>query len=407
MSQLAGPPVRVPASTVGSAQGQDADPVPGRSGRILLLSMRQVANLVGYCALYEFEDVVADLMGAEIAGPTSLDSLEFSRRVYKLVRYLSRSARVAGLLRPRMGELALSGDCDLFFPVFNHAHELFALHAFRGWRDRSRFAACYIGEAWDHQLPVYLLELLKDFDHVFVGVKSSADAVARICGRPCTFLPMGVDALEFCPHPAAPARLIDVCGIGRRSPVTHEALLDFARRTGRFYYYDTLQSMPRGKLAKQLTFRVSNAREHRMLLANILKRSRYFIANRAWVDAPGVTRGRDEIAARFYEGAAGGAILLGEPPDNEDFRTQFGWTDSVIRMPFDAPHVAEVIAELDADPARSARIRQDNVVNALLRHDWVYRLRQVLEVAGLAPSKRVLGREAHLAALAKEIPDAS
>lgn len=384
--------------------GRSTDGVAARPDQpTLMLSMREVDDLVGYCALYEFEDVVAELTGAELIRPVSIEGLELSRRVYKLARYVTGSARVASIVRPRLGQLHSTGSYELFFPVFNHAHELFALHAVKGWRERCRFAACYIGEVWDQQLPVYLLELLKGFDHVFVGVNGSTEALARVSGRPCSYLPMGVDALRFCPHPVAPRRSIDVCGIGRRSPVTHQALLELAQRTGRFYFYDTLQSKPRGRLARALTFRVSNAREHRLLLANILKRSRYFIANRAWVDTPGVTRGKDEIAARFYEGAAAGAIMLGEPPENQDFQTQFGWTDAVIRMPFDAPRVAEVIAELDADPARAARIRRDNVVNALLRHDWVYRLRPVLEAAGMAPSEQMLVREARLKALADEI----
>ncbi len=277
------------------------------------------------------------------------------------------------------------------------------LNAIDGWRRRCGFAVCYLGEAWEHLLPVYLLELLRDFDHVFVGVRGASESIARITGRPCSYLPMGVDTLGFCPFPRRPARTIDVCGLGRRSVVTHAALLDLAQRTGFFYYYDTIRSNPYRGLSAQMTFRVSDHREHRLLLANLLKRSRYFIVNRAWADEPVRTRGRDEIAARFYEGAAAGAVLLGNPPDTEDFRAQFGWPDAVVPIPFDAPNVAEVIAELDADPVRTADIRKANVANALLRHDWAYRLRAVLQAAGLPPTRRMLARESRLAQLAAEV----
>jgi hypothetical protein len=377
--------------------------VAGDERRILMLSMREVADLVGYCALYEFEDVTQAVTGAGIARPVGLGRLDFARQVYKLARYGTGSRRLASWVRPPLGAFRLTESYDLFMPVFNHPYELFALNEVKGWRERCRFAACYIGEVWEHQLPLYLLELLKGFDHVFIGVEASTATVAAICGRPCSYLPMGVDALLFCPYPDPSPRSIGLCGIGRRSPVTHAALLDLARRTGFFYYYDTLQSKPRGKLAKQLTFRVSNPREHRLLLANLLKRSRYFIANRAWVDQPGLTRGRDEIAARFYEGAAAGAIMLGEPPESDAFRSQFGWTDAVVRMPFHSAGVADLIAELDADPERTSRIRRDNVVNALLRHDWVHRLRRVFEVAGISTPEPMLAREARLRQLADEI----
>jgi len=75
----------------------------------------------------------------------------------------------------------------------------------------------------------------------------------------------------------------------------------------------------------------------------------------------------------------------------------------VIPMPFDARDVAKRIEELDADPARQARIRKENVANALLRHDWVHRLRTILESVGVAPPPRMLAREARLASLAAEV----
>jgi hypothetical protein len=214
---------------------------------------------------------------------------------------------------------------------------------------------------------------------------------------------MGVDTLRFFPRFDERSRAVDVCGIGRRSPVTHQALLEWALQNDRFYYYDTIQSGFVRGFTKHLTFRVSNAREHRILLSNLLKRSRYFIANRAWADKPDHTQGKEEIAARFYEGAAAGALMIGEPPDSDDFRTQFSWADAVLPIPFHAPDVARIIREVDADAARTARIRRDSVANALLRHDWVHRLRTILEVAGIPPSDAVLAREQKLRALADEV----
>lgn len=95
--------------------------------------------------------------------------------------------------------------------------------------------------------------------------------------------------------------------------------------------------------------------------------------------------------------------MLGDPPDTDDFRTQFDWEGAVVEMPFHAPQVASVIADLERDPERLARIRRANVVNALLRHDWSYRLRVLREAAGLAPTPRMLAREERLAALAGEL----
>jgi glycosyl transferase family 1 len=384
------------------------DFVPGsRQGNVLTFSMRRVATLVAYCTLYEFEDVIAKETGADRIEPASVDGLEFLRKVYKVARAVTRSPALASRLVPRPGALRIEKDYELFFPIFNNPYELFALHAIPAWRERCRFAACFISEVWQQLLPEYLIETLASFDCIYLGVTQPIDDVARITGRPCTYLPLATDALRFSPYPDLPARTIDVCGIGRRSAVTHEALLSLARERGLFYYYDTVSAAPHVvNPGRQTTFNVSNAAEHRLLLANLLKRSRYFIANRARANEPEVTRGVEEIAGRFFEGAAAGAVMLGDPPRTDTFQALFDWPDAVVPVPVDAPAIAETIAQLDRDRDRVDRIRRANVTNTLLRHDWVHRLRTIFEAARLAPTAGMAAREADLRALARQVTPA-
>jgi hypothetical protein len=379
--------------------------VPGAGGSVLLLSMRRLADVVAFCLQYELEDVVAEVTGADRVEVGDRGALERSRRAYKLVRLATGSRRLARAGAPRASTVKLERDYELFFPVFNHVHELFALATVPDWRRRCRRAACFINELWPHLLPGYLLELLAEFDHVFLGVRHPIAEVERIVGRPCHYLPLAVDVLRFTPLPDGPARTIDVCNIGRRSPVTHEALLRLARERGLFYYYDTVAASGAG--GKQRTFRVDDAGEHRLLLASLLQRSRYFIANRGRVNEPEFTQGRDEISGRFYEGAAAGTVLLGEPPGTEEFARQFDWPDAVIPLPFDSPAVAGVLAALDRDPERLARIRRENARQAALRHDWVHRLRAVFATLGLPPTEAMLAREQRLQALATGGPPAT
>jgi hypothetical protein len=378
--------------------GDGAHLVPGGGGSVLLLSMRRLADLVAFCLPYEFEDVVAEVTGADRVEAGGEESLELSRRTYKVARAVTGSRRLARAFSTRPSTVRLDRDYDLFFPVFNGPFELFALASVPGWRARCRVAACFVSELWAHLLPGYLLELLAEFDHVFLGVRHPVDEVARMVGRPCSYLPLAADVLRFSPFPEAPPRVIDVCNIGRRSPVTHDALMRLARDRRIFYYYDTIAASGAGH--KQRTFRVDNASEHRLLLASLLQRSRYFIANRGRVNEPEFTRDRDEISGRFYEGAAAGTVMLGEPPRTEEFKRQFGWPDAVIRLPFDSPDVDQILVELDQDPQRLARIRRENLHNAALRHDWVHRLRTVFETVGIPPTEAMLAREKRLQAVA-------
>jgi len=375
--------------------------VRGRGGDVLLLSMRRLADLVAFCLQYEFEDVIADVTGADRVEAGDRPALERSRRGYKLARFATGSKRLARRCAPRPATVRLERDYELFFPVFNHVHELYALASVPDWRRRCRVAACFVNELWAHLLPGYLLELLSEFDHVFLGVRHSVDEVARIVGRPCSYLPFAADVLRFAPLPGDAARAIDVCNIGRRSPATHDAFLRLAREGRIFYYFDTVAASGAGQ--KQRTFHVDSHAEHRLLLASLLKRSRYFIANRGRINEPEFTRGQDEISGRFYEGAAAGTIMLGEPPRTAEFERQFDWPGAVIPLPFDSPDVDRILAELDEDPARLARIRRENVANAALRHDWVHRIRTVFETLGLQPTEAMRTRERCLQALAASV----
>lgn len=368
-------------------------------GKVLLLSERRIADLVAYCLAYEFEDVFAAVTGAERVDATDFPSLELSRRAYKLVRLASGSPRLARQLAPYpRSKVILERDFELFFPVFSHTYELYSLATIPNWRQRCRKAACFIVEAWSHMLPKYLLELLSAFDHVFVGNRHCVEDVARLARRPCTYLPIAVDVLRFAPASLDQPRPIDVCNIGRRSPVTHQALLERAARQQSFYYYDTVAASGRDR-----TFHVDNPQEHRTMLATVLKHSSYFFANRSYVNKPEYTEGRgDEISARFYEGAAAGTVMIGEPPRTEEFKRQFDWPDAVIYVPFDSPDIVRILADLNGDAGRLRSIRRSNVQQAALRHDCLHRIQVVFDTLGLAPTEAMKSRARRLEQIAMQ-----
>jgi len=370
-------------------------------GRVLLLSQRRIADLVAFCLAYEFEDVIASVTEAERIDATGFPNLEFCRRVYKHLRLASGSQPLARQLTPHpRNRVILARDYELFFPVFSNAFQLYSLAMVPNWRDHCRKAACFITEVWTDLLPEYLLELLSGFDHIFLGLRHCVKDVARITGRPCSYLPLATDVLRFAPASLDQPRPIDVCNIGRRSPVTHQALMADAERRGGFYYYDTVAAS--GSDLKQRTFRVDSPHEHRIMLATILKHSRYFIANRSHVNNPEFTAGRDEISARFYEGAAAGTVMIGEAPRSEEFKAQFDWPDAVIHVPFDSPDIGRILADLNDAPDRLHAIQRQNVREAAQRHDWLHRIRIVLDVLELAPTEKMQARSLRLDQIASQ-----
>ena len=289
--------------------------VPGRGGSVLLLSMRRLADLVAFCLQYEFEDVVAEVTGADRVEAGDHGALEFSRRAYKLARAGDGLAAAgAGVLArgpPRCGSTGTTSSSSRSSTTPSSCSRSPAVP---GWRRRCRVAACFVSELWVQLLPGYLLELLAEFDHVFLGVRHPVGR-GGADGRTALQLPSaGGGRPPLLAAPRRPPRVIDVCNIGRRSPVTHEALLRLGRDRRIFYYYDTVAASGAGR--KQRTFRVDNAGEHRLLLASLLQRSRYFIANRGRVNEPEFTTepGRD-LRAVLRRGGRGDGPARGAAAD--------------------------------------------------------------------------------------------
>jgi hypothetical protein len=235
-----------------------------------------------------------------------------------------------------------------------------------------------------------LLELLIDFDHIFLGCSHGVEQVARITGRPCSYLPIAVDVPRFAPTSLDQSRPIDLSYIGRRSQVTHQALLDDAQQKQLFYYYDTVAASGVG--LKHRTFLVDSPREHRQMLSTLLKHSRYFIANRSYVNRPEFTSGREEISPRFYEGAAAGTVMLGEAPRSDEFKKQFDWPDAIIHLPFDSPNVGHILDGLNQQSERLRAARRNNVHRAALGHDWLHRIQIVFDTLRLPHTEKMHAR---------------
>jgi Glycosyl transferases group 1 len=275
-------------------------------------------------------------------------------------------------------------EYDLFFAFCLNPHDLRCLKHIKGLRDQCRRLICVIGELWPARMTECSADLkaLQNFDQIFSTLHSSVDLIAEATGRPCHFLPLGIDALRFCPLPDNPARTIDVYSIGRRAEDEHRALLATAERGKMFYAYDTVAD-----------FEVMDPREHRVLLANLVKRSRYFITHPAKFNSPVETNGVPEMGSRFFEGAAGGAVMIGRAPFSAAYNSCFDWPDAVIPTGGHGRQITELVGELESQPQRVIQIRQNNIIHSLRRHDWAYRWRKILDCIGLPATTRLVERE--------------
>jgi hypothetical protein len=367
------------------------------NSRVLVVSQRSVRPVVSNAGGYEFEDVVraiddVDLLVIETEEPNRFPLEQ------KMLSRIRRHTGIDAHREPRRKEAKVTKPYDLFFMRIMSPTQLDILESVKGWQENCQTKVCWIEELWPNWIEhAKWLQPLRQFDHVFVLMRESPDPLSRAIGRPCSFMPPGVDALRFCPYPNPPSRSIDFYAMGRRSPITHRSLLAYAEQREDFtYLYDS---------ARPTTF-VEGPAEHRELLASLIKRSRFFLANRAKAGAAEQTKGAQAFGPRFFEGAAAGALLVGTPPECTEFGSYFDWPDALVPIEYGSERIGEVIDELDADPDRVRRARQANITNVLRRHDWAHRWQTVLAEVGLSPLQATRERETRLERRAQEVESA-
>jgi hypothetical protein len=303
---------------------------------------------------------------------------------------------VSGILagiNPGLRKVRLKKDYDLFLFCCPVWLEAMYVNAVDGWRDHCKTSVCWINELWANRIPDYKnwLPSLNRFDHLFLGLHGSVDAVTKATGRICHYLPAAVDVMRFSPYPRNPVRVVDVYSIGRRSADIHRSLLELTAKENMFYVYDTLQ------LADSVT---PDFQQHRDLYANMAKRSKFFMVAPAKADLGDHTHGQVEVSIRYFEGAAAGTVMIGQAPGCESFRQLFDWPEAVIEIEPDGSDAPEVLRQLAADPVKLKQISRRNASEALLRHDWVYRWQQIFAIAGMAPTPAMTMRKNRLHGLA-------
>lgn len=360
------------------------------SPRVLVFSQKNIYRPeVWRCPFREFEAIIQRVDSVDILAPSRGRFFQLRKNhAQRVGKYLPVA------LNPGVPKTKLDREYELFLAVCEKPSELLNVNVLKGWTERCRTSVCWVPEIWIKDIPSWkgALEILSKFDHVFLNVARTVAPLSRAIRKECRFLPAGIDALAFSPYPKPPLRFIDVLSVGRRLETTHRELLNMAREGRIFYYYDTLSDLHSYDLE-----------QHRFLMTNLAKRSRYFTVNPGKIDSPDETGGQIEFGYRYFEGAASGAIMIGDYPDSVEFRDYFPWPDAVIRLPFGSGGIGRIIDHLDGQPERLEEMRRSNIVQSLLRHDWAYRWETILLTAGLKPTPELQERKNRLRELSEEI----
>ena len=372
--------------------------------KTLIVSEFNAKDRAHFVQAYEFCRIVAECEDADLIAP-NLDNYIERRLNAVLPAHDSHNVqrdfnRLANGLRKSLGlknaatiePVEVAQNYDLLFFVAWSPQSLVELSRIKNWRSRCKIAVAYLFELWSSTLEAdrAYLKILDQFDHVFLLHSKGIPQLPAYTRTRCSALPTGIDCLVATPYPSPPERVIDIYSIGNRSEPVHQELLKLARKRDFFYVYDSLAST---------NSRVKSWAEHRALLAGMIKRCRYFMgfspASLAGSKADKIS-GEQVLPGRLFEGAAGGAIILGAAPQCPEFHDCFDWADAVIEVSPDASDIVSIIDKLDADHHWTERLRKTNATRCLLKHDWVYRWEHILSAIGLEPLPQLRDRKARL-----------
>jgi hypothetical protein len=370
------------------------DAMSWRKPRICLLTAREFSHRAFMGGIYDGQDVLLDIDDVDLICLKPGRACELRQRIQQRIAWhdftqIVVSANMA--FKPSR----LAQEYDLFVAFFPLMRDLIQVPAVRGWKDYCKTSVCWIDEIYVTDIPKLKnwLPALMSFDHIVFGYKGAVAAVAEVIERPCHWVPIGVDAIRFSPYPHPPDRVIDVYRMGSGSEGLHRALQEFAEKKGLFYVYDTFVASD---------IKVHDHRQHREMLANMIKRSRYFIVAPTKCRLPGTTEDQIEVGLRYYEGSAAGTVMIGQSPDCETFNALLDWQDAVVEVRVDGSNIADVIADLETHPKRLSEIGRRNAMEALLRHDWAYRWKEILDIVALEPAPQLEIRKKRLKQLAEQ-----
>lgn len=346
-------------------------PPPDRSGmRHVLLTVPE-SHGFQYGVLRDFEDEIVRITGAAVApmptweGPAALQGR------------LAHGTRYAPLRRLFGSRGRFQVDADVLWLVLM-GPESSSLDLFHGWDARVGYRIVYVYDTFPEQIPALRrLVAAAKWDLMITSFHGSVPMLERETGRPWAAVAQGVKADRFDPLPGA-ERSIAVSSYGRRVEAVHAALDRFCDGEG-LYYDASVTATVRPSVSSRYLYKQ---------YAWHLRRSWFTVAWPVELTHPARAGGLSPMTCRWFEAGASATTMIGRPPEDPVFAELFG-AGAVIPLdpaPRSPRETREAIAALWAD--REAYLRRAEALRTarIGRWTWEARVREILALAGLAPS---------------------
>jgi hypothetical protein len=331
---------------------------------ITLISQRVVEPFVGWASIDEFEDLFIQYTGATLSTP-------ISRSNWK---------GIAGKLKrkffPDYHFENLPTAADILFVVARAPIDLSVINAIPDLKKNFSKVVAFLIDG-------YFLEgyprCTAAYDQIFVTNLIAKNHIEDDYRVDCSIVRQGFDCLRW--SSVASNRCIDIVGFGRVPPSYHHALV--LRHHHEYSPYLYLHS-PLGNTHGATVLK------ERAMLFKVLQRSKIALAFHMLIEPPPNRPVAMFLTNRWFETLGTGCVVVGKRPTGEMADEVLSWKDATFELPDSPEDACDYIAELIEDRDKLAATRELNVQNMRIKHDWRFRIAQMLEILGVSVNQPLI-----------------
>ncbi len=336
-------------------------------------------NALWYARIFEFARVLHEACGAEVAHgmPETL-----SRRLGPRVRRHSARAFSVRLPHPIPVESLFEDEVDTIIVLASGVGDLLLLPEIE--LPKTKKTVLVLFELWlpeiAAQLPLLKVSL-KRFTHVAISWRGALDQCRAVLRHDVIYIAEATDVVTQLAigKRVRKADELQVVSYGRTDPAQYAALTQAWREGQIRYRFDSIAGW---RCSVPLA-------DHRRKLMEELAASQFVVANLAKFNEPDLMlKHGASLGPRFLEIAAAGAIPVGHFPDDL-LQAEMGLRGLAVPIAQSSEMVNRIRAIPDAEFREMTR---QNILTVLQRHDWAYRVDDLLRLIGETPTQGLVSR---------------
>jgi len=324
--------------------------------KIGILTNRSDSSYVFMHSVYDFEDCIVKATGGELIHVPARRNDVLSKCKRKI----------------KLGSIRLKDFYDVLFCVSLNFGT--ALDDVSNWRGRCKYCICYIYDTWPN-ITAYdaaaIQRTLRHVDLLCFSFPQSINYFKALLNPLPYWVPQAINPERFYYVPDVP-RGVDVYIFGRQPQDVFKKVQSYCLDHNLLMVHHNKLPFPDGKV---LDWQSAYTMHAQLLLHAKVTLNWAMQLTHPW-------RLISSTTTRWFEPAAAGCLVVGNEPNDDEFRRLFPFGGFVRTVDKDFTNLISLIEEALKDTG-SETIRRQLAEHTLHHHTWYHRIARMLRKAGL------------------------